>query len=258
MTQQKAGVSSRVRSVVKRVPGVVPLARWSHGMLVRAGDALYGPAYAQQRKARTFNKIWQSNWWGSAESRSGPGSELEQTAAVRAGLAALLAELEIRNFLDVPCGDFNWMQEVAFPAGLHYTGGDIVPQLIEQNSRRFGSDSVMFRVLDLLHDPLPQADLVLCRDCLVHFSYADVFQAIANLKASGSTWLLTTHYVGDRKNGNIATGWWRPLVLTAAPFHFPPPVRLIDEKSTEENGRRADKRLALWRLAELPSGPRQA
>jgi hypothetical protein len=40
--------------------------------------------------------------------------------------------------------------------------------------------------LDLTGDPLPRVDVVLCRDCLVHLSFQNIFRAFANLRRSGS------------------------------------------------------------------------
>src|SRR5207253_2597392 len=115
-----------------------------------------------------FTRIWQSDSWGGSVSKSGPGSNLQQTAIIRREIADLLHELQVRRFLDVPCGDFNWMKEVSLPPGVTYLGGDIVEEVIRKNNERYGNPVVSFTRLDILAGDLPQADLVLCRDCLVH------------------------------------------------------------------------------------------
>lgn len=198
-----------------------------------------------------FTDIFEENKWIDKESRSGTGSNLRQTAVIRRALTKLLEDMKISRLLDVPCGDFLWMKEVSLPSGLVYTGGDIVQALVDQNSSRYSSDRVSFRKLNLLSDPLPKADLVLCRDCLVHFSFADCFKALHNIKRSGSTYLLATHFAGDRTNHDIRTGEWRPISLTKPPFCFPAPVQVISEECTEASGRFADKSLGLWKLSEL-------
>ena len=145
------------------------------------------------------------------------------------------------------------MQETELPENVMYLGADIVPELIEGNNRQFGNDRRSFRKLNLLEDALPKADLVFCRDCLVHLSFADINRAIVNLKQSGSTYLLTTHFAGPaRKNVDIFTGQWRPLNLTRGPLFFPEPLSVLNEGSTEGNGQYRDKSLALYRIAELP------
>jgi SAM-dependent methyltransferase len=207
----------------------------------RAGP---GPHSAED----VFTDIFHHNGWRGTDSVSGTGSDLAQTRRVVARLPALLAELEVRSVLDVPCGDFFWMSQVDL-AGVRYTGGDIVRELVERN-RRYESPNVRFEALDLLGGPLPPADLVLCRDCLVHFSFADVFRALGNLCASGGKYLLTTTFPRHRQNRDIVTGRWRTLNLERAPFHFPPPLKALEEGCTERKDY-ADKSLGLWRLDDL-------
>lgn len=135
---------------------------------------------------------------------------------------------------------------------VEYVGADFLPEIIEGNARYSLPGQRDFRVLDILTSVLPRADLVLCRDCLVHFAFADIAHAIANVRASGGTWLLTTTFPGQTENVDIRTGDWRPLDLERAPFNWPRPVELINELCTEGGGLFADKSLGLWRITDLP------
>ncbi|HJY33225.1 MAG TPA: class I SAM-dependent methyltransferase, partial [Vicinamibacterales bacterium] len=123
-----------------------------------------------------FEKIFQTNLWGAADSRSGLGSELDATADLRAALPHFLQVHQAESLLDIPCGDFNWMSTLGLQ--LPYTGADIVAAIVEANERRFGGagSGRRFVRLDLTRDPLPQADVVLCRDCLVHLSFENIFR----------------------------------------------------------------------------------
>ena len=215
-------------------------------------------AWVKQRKLRSalqgksaeqvFTRLVQTNKWGDQESVCGVGSTLEQTAELRRALPLLLRERQFGSILDLACGDCNWMRLV--PMDIDYIGADIVASLVAENQRRYGSDRRRFMWLDLLAAELPQADLVLCRDCLVHFSYRDVFRALANIKRSGSGFLLTTTFIGRAANHDILTGHWRPLNLQRAPFSLPAPTWLLDEQCPQPQYR--DKHLGLWPVAELP------
>jgi hypothetical protein len=55
-------------------------------------------------------------------------------------------------------------------SGVQYIGADVVPSLIASNREQFTRPGVHFIIADLTKDPPPRADLVLCRDCLVHLS----------------------------------------------------------------------------------------
>lgn len=202
-----------------------------------------------------FAHIYQTNLWGSDESISGSGSAVDQTRAIRAQLPVLLRELKVASMLDLPCGDFGWMREVDL-SGVEYWGGDIVADLVARHEGDFGGTGRRFAVLDLTRDSLPEVDLVFCRDCLVHLSFKHIWDAISNLKASGSRWLLTTTFPDHLENCDIDDGDWRLLNLERAPFRFPPPTALLNEGCTEHDGAFADKSLGLWRIAELPDSPK--
>jgi len=196
-----------------------------------------------------FTKIHRKVIWGSNESVSGRGSQLDQTALLRQELPRLFERYSIKSVLDIPCGDFNWMKETNLPVET-YIGADIVASLIEQNNSRYGGAGRKFVKLDLTRDALPCCDLIFCRDVLVHFSFRDIQHALRNMKASGSRFLLTTTY-GDREsNVDIFSGEWRALNLQAAPLRFPPPLELVNEHCP--NPGEQDKSLALWRFQDLP------
>jgi hypothetical protein len=205
--------------------------------------------------AAVFGEIHRRNRWGNAESVSGPGSTRARGADFAADLIALLRRLETRTLLDAPCGDFNWIVEAADSVE-RYIGVDVVPALIEQNLRDHLTPRRQFVLADISRDVLPAADVILCRDALVHFSTRDVWATIANFQQSGSRYLLATTFLEHRRNPGIRTGSWRPLNLQAAPFHFPAPLDLVDERCTHTGGIYRDKRLALWAIASLPPAPR--
>lgn len=199
-----------------------------------------------------FARIVELNLWGSDESVSGTGSALAQTRAIRAQLPTLLRELGVTTLLDLPCGDVSWMREVDL-GGIRYTGADIIPDLVARNTRTCAGDGRQFVVLDVTTDELPTVDLVLCRDCLVHLSSARIRAALGRIRASGSTWLLTTTFPAHDAGPDIEDGDWRPLNLEQAPFHLPPPVVLLNEGCSEHDGAFADKSLGLWAVADLPA-----
>lgn len=203
--------------------------------------------------ADTFDYIWRNNVWGAEESRSGLGSGLDGTAQLRDAIPALLHEIGAASLLDLPCGDFGWMSRTHLE-GISYTGADIVADLVAKNIVLYGeTDRRRFLRLDLTRDALPRADVVLCRDCLVHLSAESIAAAFANLRRSGSTWLLTTTFLELQGNRAIADGDWRPLNLQRPPFGLPAPHRVIIEGCTEEGGAYRDKALGLWRIADLPA-----
>lgn len=159
-------------ALLRRNPGLYEFARY--GIYARLRSAFRGSI---------FRAYYERRLWDSDESASGPGSTLVATENVRRELPRLLADLGAHSVLDMPCGDFAWMQHVDL-GGIQYIGADLVPAIINANLASFTRD---FRVLDLLRDPLPKADVVLCRDCLNHLSNAEIKIALRNIEGSASS-----------------------------------------------------------------------
>ncbi len=201
--------------------------------------------------AETFDYIYRTNHWSGKDSVSGEGSDPARTAEIRKELVRILEEFDVRVLLDLPCGDFGWMSSVDLPVDV-YIGADIVEELISNNRRLHAHEKRRFLVIDIINDRLPDADLLLCRDCLVHLSFDDIKRSLANIKASGIRYLLATTFPECGRNENIVTGDWRVINLGMPPFNFPEPVRLTNEKCTEGGGTYADKSLGLWEVGSLP------
>jgi len=210
--------------------------------------------YTSGPPAEVFTRIYKDGAWKGQESVSGRGSDFDQTASLRQTLPGVIRELGVNSLLDVPCGDFNWMRHIVSELPeLSYTGGDIVPELVEETGRRYGSDRIRFEVIDLTQSEMPRADLVLCRDCLVHLSFENGLQALQTIARSGAEYCALTTFPALARNADVPTGAWRQINLERAPFNLPPPFKLLNEGSTEEAERFADKSLGFWRVADLPS-----
>jgi hypothetical protein len=201
--------------------------------------------------AARFERIERTNLWGAATSVSGLGSEDGATAAIGEALPLLLQRLGARSLLDAPCGDAGWIARLKLD--LDYTGIDIVPSLIEANRRRVasGESSGRFLIADVTRDALPRADVILCRDCLVHLSFDNVVRAVARFRASGAHFLLVTTFPEWEDNRDCEDGDWRALNMEKAPFGWPAPRALINERCEEGGGGWRDKSLGLWRLDQL-------
>ena len=233
-------LSIRIKSFVKKtMPGLVPILRH-----------LRDPGNRALRRS-VFRAVYEQNAWAGGEgwSPSGPGSSLLYTESIRAALPDLVRKFAIRTLLDAPCGDFTWMAHVELELD-EYTGLDIVPELIARNSRLYGRAGRRFLIADVVHQRLPRADLVLCRDCLVHLPMADALKVVRRIVRSKSRYLLATTFPVTGLNIDVATGGWRPLNLQDDPFCFPQPLQLINENQTKDP-RYGDKSLGLWRISDL-------
>ena len=205
---------------------------------------------ATHNAREVFSDIHRRKAWGDCESASGPGSGIIRTSAFSDQILRLLEELGVRTLLDAGCGDLNWLKEVKLDLE-SYIGVDVVEEIVSELRRKYANEHRRFLNLDIIKDKLPQVDLILCRDCLVHLSFSQIFAALRNFKRSNSRYLLTTTFTRFVDNADIAMGEWRPLNLQEPPFSLPAPLKLIDEKRSELGADYSDKHLGLWELKDI-------
>jgi SAM-dependent methyltransferase len=197
-----------------------------------------------------FSDIHRRRAWGDCESVSGPGSGIIRTSAFSDQIARLLEEFGVRTLLDAGCGDFKWLKEVTLDLD-SYIGVDVVEEIVSELSRKYGNEHRRFLNRDIISEELPQVDLILCRDCLVHLSFSQIFDVLRNFKRGNSKYLLATTFTRFAGNADIPIGEWRPINLQEPPFNLPAPLRLIDEKRNQSGEDYSDKHLGLWELKDI-------
>lgn len=214
----------------------------------KSADEIEAALPAEERGKRIkhrFTEIWRTNGWGSAETRSGPGSTLAQTETLRKGLADAFARLDIQILADAGCGDLNWVSQLSDSWRL-YLGFDVVDELIAGARLKFaGRKNHFFNVADITQHVLPAADAVLCRDVLTHLPHRIVGDALLNFRKSGSRYLIATTF-SRGLNDPVRLGGWQAIDLCAAPFNLPPPRLLIPE-----GGAPGGKSLGVWALDSI-------
>lgn len=191
----------------------------------------------QKSRAEFFENVYRRNLWEGLESRSGQGSDVAYTQDLIKALPGMLRRLEIKSFLDVPCGDFNWMKYVDF-GSTSYLGGDIVGELVAKNRKLYESASRRFEVIDMVTDRLPMFDMIFIRDCFIHFSNALVLETLANVRRSGIRYVCLTNDLNplrfphganielDRTVSDVNFEF-RPICFELPPYSFPPPIKVM-------------------------------
>lgn len=203
--------------------------------------------FQQETPRDVFSRYYRTNHWGGAESRSGRGSSKDRGVFLASRLPLFLKSLGVSSILDVPCGDLNWMSD--FPLGdLEYIGADIVPEIIDQN-RAAHPGRGEFVCLDACNDPLPSADLIFCRDMVIHLPNYLVARFLRNVARSQASWLICTRFLGpigpNSINEEIGVGGFRAVDLCEPPFSLPAPLAMFPELFHKW------KTLGLWRVDEV-------
>ena len=197
--------------------------------------------------ATVFNAVYAANYWESAESKSGPGSERQTTARYVPQLIRAIRELGITSMFDAPCGDLNWMGEVIDQTGIGYIGGDVADEAVA--TAKLWRPDLEVRRFDICVDEFPAADIWHCRDTLFHLSFADIHNALTKAHSSKISYAaITTHRARYLSNLDIKTGGFRLLDLERPPFNFPKPLRYIRDFPAGQFPRF----VAIWRMADLP------
>ena len=193
--------------------------------------------FSKDNKEEKFDLIYKQNFWSSKESVSGIGSELKNTVNLRKELVEIFQYYRFESVLDAPCGDFNWIKTIINDE-IKYLGGDIVSDLIEKNKNKYNSDNINFVKLDITRDKIPDSNLMICRDCLIHLSFESINSFFKNFLRSNIDYLLLTSYeLKDNKkefiNLDILDGDFREINLSKKPFNFPEPIKKIKDKDIE-------------------------
>jgi SAM-dependent methyltransferase len=200
-----------------------------------------------------FTDIYLTNYWRNGESRSGVGSTLDYTENLRKELPNLFEKFDIKKILDAPCGDFNWMRLVIeLNNNLEYIGGDIVRELIEDNNRKYKERRINFLELDITEDKLPEADLMICRDCLFHLPIKEVQKFIKNFRESNIKYLLTTSHINSVKNetnSDIEDGQFCFIDLFKEPYNFPRETLYSIDDWVEGF---PERKMYLWSKEQIP------
>lgn len=182
-----------------------------------------------------FSEIYQKGIWGKSEDStqpyfSGSGSHDKNIAPLYViKVCDFIQSLQTKpDVVDLGCGDFSIGSQIRPMCG-SYIACDIVPKLIDFNRKKYLPLGVDFRVLDLISDELPKADVVFIRQVLQHLSNQQVSQLIPKLKPAFKYLILTEHLP---KSKNFTPNLDKPtgpdirlsvdsgLVLTQPPFNL--------------------------------------
>ncbi|KAJ3034744.1 hypothetical protein HDV00_004722 [Rhizophlyctis rosea] len=216
-----------------------------------------------KHREEAFRGIFNSNSWQSDESRSGPGSEMNYTVNARRFIAEVIETLNIKTFMDVPCGDFNWQHHIESFNKIKYIGADIVPDIVAANQVKYRDlPNVSFRRHDLVMDKFTygEADIIMTRDAIQHNLVQDGLTIIANIEDSGAKYLISNFHLalGRPIDMNINFKWdmqpggWYLVDLMRPPFNFSKPLAFIREGVLGKD--REGKTMAVWKLPALGLG----
>jgi hypothetical protein len=200
-----------------------------------------------------FTRIFNERAWGGRESASGIGSDMASVGRVLRELPIILRRLGVKSIVDAPCGDMNWMRRLEHQFK-SFIGIDIVPAIVCLLRQQIWPEYYHFQVGNITTDILPRADLVFCRDCLVHLPFEKIREAVRLFKKGGFLYIIATTFPARRDNQDCLVGQWRPLNMSVEPFCWMEPLLLLSEREAGDGFEFPDKSLGVWALDSLPVG----
>lgn len=174
---------------------------------------------------KAFTQIYDDKVWGigsGGQGTSGGGSTMSATVAYRAFLQDFLEQHGVKTVVDAGCGDWEFSSAMDW-TGIDYTGFDVVPSVIAEDQKKYGSPSIRFQTADIVRTELPPADLLICKDVLQHLPTEDVLAFLAQLPKYKDALITDTvdKHTLSAENGDIQPGQFRLLDLTKPPYSVP-------------------------------------
>jgi hypothetical protein len=132
---------------------------------------------------KLFSRIYHDNLWGGekGEFYSGPGSDDQVGVEYAKAIKYYIAKHNINTVVDIGCGDFRIAKQFVSD-NIHYTGIDVVPDLIETNQKLYANENIEFKCIDATKEDLPDADLCLIRQVLQHLSNSHIEEILAKCR----------------------------------------------------------------------------
>lgn len=155
----------------------------------------------------------------------GPGAEEAHTVNFRKRYPEIIEKYGIKSVNDAGCG-LGWVKDAA---DIDYKGFDILKR---ENAT----------ILDFTDEIMPEADLIVCRDVLLHLPSPLVLKAIENFRKSSKYLLASSHYDADNEKLPEEMGGYNSLIsLVDAPFNLGEPLEKIEEPMD-------NRFMGLWKL----------
>ena len=179
-----------------------------------------------------FTSIFKSKHWAHGDmpdeyiSVSGHGSNIntEQSSNLISSLVEFIKKNKINSILDMPCGDFLWMNKLLKQTEIrNYLGLDIVEEIIDQNIKLYENENIRFRSCDIVdYETSEEFDLVLMRDFFIHTNNEDIRRILMNIKKMNIKYFAFENY-SISKNVDVIPGKHRKINLKLDPFNLMEP-----------------------------------
>lgn len=190
-----------------------------------------------------FTKIYEKNEWGDNNNTeyagsSGGGSSIEFNKYTYIPfLKVFICENNLKDIVDLGCGDFRCGELIYGDLDVVYTGYDTYKKIIDYNSNLYKSPKYSFTHLDFCKNKhiIKNGDLCILKDVIQHWCIDDIYHFLDYLVAQKKFKYILICNCGyqTKDNTNIKNGDFRPLSSDFLPLKKYKPVKLFTYNTKE-------------------------
>ena len=190
-----------------------------------------------------FTNVYERNVWGNngnAEynGSSGGGSEIEFNKDTYVPfLKNFIVNNNIKNIVDLGCGDFKCGELIYDDLDISYTGYDTYKKVIDYNSKHYSLPKFSFMHLDFCNnkESIINGELCILKDVIQHWSLDNIYEFLDYLVENKKfKYILICNCCNQTQdNTDIKNGSWRPLSFEYLPLKKYNPIKLYHYHSKE-------------------------
>ena len=168
-----------------------------------------------------FTSIYENSKWGNNENNeykgsSGPGSNVNYNKYTYIPfLRRFISDNNIKNVVDLGCGDFRCGPLIYGDLDVLYTGYDAYGKVIEYNSKHNSLPKYRFKQLDFCNnkETIINGDMCILKDTIQHWRLYDIYNFLDYLvKSRKFKYILIINCCFQNKhNTDTNNGGFRPL-----------------------------------------------
>jgi hypothetical protein len=177
----------------------------------------------EQDPEKTFTWFYNEGKWGrngKGESVSGKGSEYKYAKPFVNYVKSLIHKHRVTSIVDLGCGDWELMRRIDLE-DIQYLGLECVRELVTRNNRKYSKKNIQFKFGDILSMKYPKADLLICKDVMIHLSNQQIKKIISQFSNFKYVLVVNSVYTstGTSQNNDIQMGQFRPVDISKPPFN---------------------------------------
>lgn len=184
------------------------------------------------------NKLWGDNNNVEYNGSSGEGSNIDYNInSYVPFLKQFIVTNNIKNVVDLGCGDFKCGKLIYENLDVLYTGYDAYKKVIDYNKSTLSSNKYSFIHLDFCNNKenIISGDMCILKDVLQHWSLNNITTFLDYLIENNKfkyIWICNCSYQ-ERDNTDISDGEFRPLSCEYYPLKKYNPIKIYKYNSKE-------------------------